>query len=201
MNGSIRKRSKGSWELTIDLGKDADGKRERKFASVKGTKAQAQQKLREVPTALDKGIPIDAKKVTVAQWLRNWLEEYVIPKRQQTIERYEGIIRNHLVLVLGQIELSKLAPSDIQALEAKLTTSGMAPMGVREVHHVISGALKYALKMDAVWRNPAQAVTPPKAERKEVVPPDMAGVKQSWLWFRPMSTASSRACILLHTPG
>ena len=79
---------------------------------------------------------------------------------------------------MGPIELTKLTPSDIQALEAKLTTSGMAPMGVREVHHVISGALKYALKMDAVWRNPALAVTPPKAERKEVVPPNMAGVKQ-----------------------
>jgi len=29
MNGSIRKRGRQSWELTIDLGRDADGKRRR----------------------------------------------------------------------------------------------------------------------------------------------------------------------------
>ncbi len=145
MNGSIRRRSKDSWELTIDLGRDAGGKRKRKYLNIRGTKAEAQRKLRDLLVASDKGIPINAKKVNVAQWLQKWLEEYVIPKRrQQTIERYEGIIRNHLVPALGHIELTKLAPSDIQALETKLTTSGMAPMGVREVHHVISGALKYA---------------------------------------------------------
>ena len=30
MNGSIRKRGKGSWELTIDLGKDDTERRHRK---------------------------------------------------------------------------------------------------------------------------------------------------------------------------
>ena len=50
MNGSIRSRGKGTWELTIDLGKDASGKRRRKFVNVKGTKAHAQQKLRELLT-------------------------------------------------------------------------------------------------------------------------------------------------------
>ena len=51
MNGSLRKRSKNSWELTVDLGRDARGKRRRKFLAVTGTKAQAQQKLRELLSA------------------------------------------------------------------------------------------------------------------------------------------------------
>ena len=34
MNGSIRRRTKISWEITIDLGHDADGKRRRKFVAV-----------------------------------------------------------------------------------------------------------------------------------------------------------------------
>ena len=46
MEGSIRKRGVKSWELTIELGRDANGKRRRKFVNVKGPKAQAQQKLR-----------------------------------------------------------------------------------------------------------------------------------------------------------
>ena len=58
MNGSIRSKGKGTWELTIDMGRDAAGKRRRKFVNVKGTKAKAQQKLRELLTSLDKGMPV-----------------------------------------------------------------------------------------------------------------------------------------------
>ena len=47
MNGSIRSRGKGTWELTVDLGRDANGERRRKFLNVKGTKAHAQRQLRD----------------------------------------------------------------------------------------------------------------------------------------------------------
>ena len=44
MNGSIRRRSNGSWEITIDLGRDAQSRRKRKFVNVRGTKAEADKK-------------------------------------------------------------------------------------------------------------------------------------------------------------
>ncbi|MEE8158707.1 MAG: site-specific integrase [Dehalococcoidia bacterium] len=179
MNGSIRKRGENSWELTIDLGRDAGGKRRRKFVNIKGTKAQAQQKLRVLLSSLDKGLPIGTQKITFGEWLSKWMAEHVVPNgRQTTVERYEGLIRKHIAPVLGRIELSKLSPSDIEALEAKLTAEGMAPKGVELVHTVISGAYKYALRMEAAWRNPAKAVTPPKVTPKEVEPPEIAKVKE-----------------------
>ena len=179
MNGSIRKRGEKSWELTIDLGRDTDGKRRRKFVNVKGTKGHAQQKLRELLTLTDKGIPVNTQQITFGQWLSKWMAEYVTPNtRQKTIERYEGLIQKHIAPNLGHVELTKVTPSDIQALEAKLLAQGMAPKGVEMVHNVISGAYKYALRMEAAWRNPAKSVTPPKSVRKEVEPPDIAKVKQ-----------------------
>ena len=100
MNGSIRNRGKGTWELTVDLGRDSGGKRKRKFVNVKGTKTQAQQKLRELLTSLDKGIPIGSQKISFGEWLSKWMDEYVIPdKRQKTIERYEGLIQKHIAPV------------------------------------------------------------------------------------------------------
>ena len=179
MNGSIRKRGEKTWELTIDLGRDAAGKRKRKFVNVKGTKGKAQEKLRELLISLDRGIPVSTQKVTVGQWLVKWMAEYIVPnKRQKTIERYEGLIQKHITPNLGRIELTKLTPSDIRTLEAKLTAKGMAPKGVGLVHTVISGAYRYALQEDAAWRNPAKAVTPPKVLRKEVEPPEIARVKE-----------------------
>ena len=179
MNGSIRKRSDKSWELTIDLGRDADGKRLRKFVSVKGTKTQAQQTLREILTSHDKGIPLVIEKITVQEWLVRWMAEYVTPNaRQKTRERYQGIIDRHIIPAIGHVVLPKLTPSDVQMMEAGLTDGGMAPKGVELVHTVISGAYKYALRMEAVWRNPAKAVTPPKVIRREVEPPEIAKVNQ-----------------------
>ena len=133
MNGSIRSRGKGTWELTVDLGRDANGKRRRKFVNVKGTKSKAQQKLRELLSLDDKGIPVDTRKMTLNQWLAKWLSDYVAPNvRQKSQERYEGLIRNHIVPSLGNIELTKVTPSDIQALEARMLANRMAPKGGRE---------------------------------------------------------------------
>ncbi|MEE3015173.1 MAG: site-specific integrase, partial [Chloroflexota bacterium] len=62
--GSIRRRSKNSWELTVDLGRDSFGRRKRRYVNIKGTKSQAQRKLREVVSALDKGDLSDQRDVS-----------------------------------------------------------------------------------------------------------------------------------------
>ena len=59
MSGSIRRRSKNSWELAIDQGRDPQGKRVRKFVNVRGKKADAERKLRELLNALDSKLPMD----------------------------------------------------------------------------------------------------------------------------------------------
>ena len=46
------------------------------------------------------------------------------------------------------------------------------------MHNVLHGALKYAVQMEVLWRNPAQAVSPPQVVRKEVAPPDISGVQR-----------------------
>jgi len=177
--GNIRERSKGRWEIRVELGRGQDGKRKRKIVQFRGNKTEASKKLRELLTSLDKGIPMGTQKITFGGWLSKWMLEYVVPnKRQKTIERYEGLIQKHIAPDLGRIELTKLTPSEIRTLEAKLTAQGMAPKGVELVHAVISGAYRYALQEDVAWRNPAKAVTPPKVIRTEVVPPEIARVKE-----------------------
>lgn len=195
--GSIRERSKGHWEIRVEIGRSPDGKRKRKIIQFRGNKTEANKKLRELLTSLDKGRPIGTQKVTFGQWLSKWMAEYIVPnKRQKTIERYEGLIRKHITPDLGHIELTKLAPSEIRTLEAKLIAQGMAPKGVELVHTVISGAYRYALQDDLVWRNPAKAVTPPPVIHTEVVPPEIAIVKEI-LRFAEEENHPLSACLYL----
>lgn len=56
MKGTIKQRSPGSWEIQVFVGRDANGKRIRKGATVRGKKSDAQRRLREILADLDRGI-------------------------------------------------------------------------------------------------------------------------------------------------
>lgn len=54
---------------SISLGLDADKKRIRRYETVRGKKADAERKLREILTALGKSLPIDTAKLTAGELL------------------------------------------------------------------------------------------------------------------------------------
>ena len=179
MKGSVRQRSPGSWELTVDLGRDADGKRKRKYVTVRGTKAQAQRKLREMLSILDRGMTLPLGKVILRDWLDRWMAEVIAPNRRQgTKERYRYTIDRYIVPYLGNIELAKIGPGHVQDLETRLSGQ-IAPRGVQYVHIVLSGALKHALRLEIITRNPVSLVSPPQSKRREVPPPNIPAVRKA----------------------
>ncbi len=176
MQGSIRQRSPGSWEITVDLGRDATGRRRRRFRTVRGTKAHARRELRKLLATLDRGMELPDERILLRDWLDRWMREVVAPhRRQRTKERYQSLIDKHIAPAVGHVPLARLGPSHIQIFESDLLTR-MAPRSVHVVHAVLSGALKYAMQMEMVHRNPVALVSPPSLERREVVPPDIAVV-------------------------
>ena len=133
MKGSLRQRSPGSWELTIDTGRDALGKRQRKFLTVRGTKAQAQRRLRELLSNIDRGIPPIPDKTLLRDWLDRWMDEVIAPNRRQgTKERYRDIIDRYINPYIGHIPLVNVGPAQIQALETELSRR-LSPKGVGQV--------------------------------------------------------------------
>lgn len=173
MKGSIRRRSKTSWELSIDLGTDAQGKRLRKYENVKGTKGAADRRLRELLASLDKGLPLDGGQITLIEFLERWLADYAFPNtRPRTAERYASDVRLHIVPAIGHVKLPQLRPSDIQQLEASLLQAGKSARSVRHLHVVLKLALKHAVRWGLVYRNVAEAVDPPRIHQADVQPPD-----------------------------
>ena len=173
MTGSIRKRGDHSWEITLDLGRDGRGKRVRRFVTVKGNKKHAQRRLRELLTELDGGIVPSNERVRLRDWLDRWMAECVVGHvSQATEDRYRGIVKNHLEPELGHTELNELAPRHVQALQQKLLDQGMDPKGVNLVRTALSGAMKHALRMELIIRNPvAAAKAPPEPNREAESPP------------------------------
>ena len=163
MNGSIRSRGKGTWELTVDLGRDANGKRRRKFVNVKGTKSKAQQTLRALLTSLDKGMPMETSNATTREFLEWWMRVYVATNTApSTADGYGFIVRCHLIPQLGGIRLKKLLPAHLQEYYANALIQGrrdgkggLSARTVQHHHRVLSEALSYAVKKGWVATNVA----------------------------------------------
>ena len=179
MRGRIRQRSARSRGMTYDLPRDATGNRERKSLAIRGIKAQAQRKLREVLSIVDRGGNPDPGVILLAAWLDRWMEQRVVPNlRQGTKERYQEMIYRYIVPALGHIDIAQLGPAHIQALEAELSKR-LSHKTVNQVHIVLSGAMKHALRLELISRNPVALVSPPTVRRREIIPPDVSVVRDA----------------------
>ena len=173
MTGTIRKRRRSVWEITVSLGKDGDGIRRRRSRTVYGAKADAQKRLRKWVEEVERDRPRrDA--VLVGDWLATWHCEVVQRHlRIKTQERYHDIIEQNLVPHLGDIPLGELSPRHIEDAYQRLLADGLDPVTVHLVHCVLSGACKYAWRMEKVDRNVAALVLLPPKPKREVVPPEI----------------------------
>ena len=173
MKGHIRKRG-NNWAVVIELPRDSvSGKRKQKWIPVKGTKRDADRKLREVLHTMDNGAYVEPKKISLGEWLRQWLKDYVsIHTTMRTQESYRSIIERHLIPALGTIRLAELIPQHIQSYYARALSEGRADgnggLSARSVvyhHRILSKALDYAVRMGAIARNVTSVIDPPRVAR------------------------------------
>jgi integrase len=163
--GSIAPLGRDSWRVQLSTGKGSDGKYHRQVETVKGRKADAERRLRELLANLDKGGYTPPGKLTVSEHLDNWLAGYVATNcSPRTLDGYKSIIQHHLAPSLGQYLLRQLSPQVIQLYYGKACRQ----LSARTVHHqhrVLSEALKYAVRQGLLARNPCELVDAPRPRR------------------------------------
>ena len=98
---------------------------------------------------------------------------------RSTIVGHRSHAENHIIPALGHIPVDKLTPMHIQSFHSGLAASGYAPNTLHRIHAVLSGALKYALRLSNIQRNPASLVTLPSRAGREVAIPDIAAVRRA----------------------
>ena len=165
MRGSIRARG-NSWQITIDTGIGADGKRKRHIETIRGRKGDAQKRLNELLVNIEKGIYTPPGRLTLAEHLHNWLEGYCKTNcSQRTLDGYTSIIEHHLIPALGHIQLKNLHPQAIQKYYGQACEK-LSPLTVHHHHRTLSESLKYAVRQGYLGRNPAELVDPPSPHKK-----------------------------------
>ena len=178
--GNIRKRKDGRWEGRYTVGHDPEtGKSIIKNVLGK-TQAEVKEKLKK---AIEENIGIDygrAKTYTVGTWLEVWMENYAKVKlRPSTFKTTQGFLKNHIKPQLGKIPLNDLttlhlqqfykkllAEGRVERIESQKQPKGLSAKTVRNIHQIISSALKLAVEQRLIAHNPADGCALPKAERK-----------------------------------
>ncbi len=177
MRGHIKQRSKGSWSIVIDVGRDPQtGKRRQQWQTIKGTKRDAERELRETLHSLERSAYVKPSRVTVAEYLEQWCQDYAaMHTSPRTAESYRMEVERHLIPALGAIPLCQLQPQQIQSYYAQALIQGRADgkggLSARTVlyyHRILSEALNHAVKMGLVARNVAKAVDPPRPRRVKI---------------------------------
>ena len=180
--GNIRKRKDGRWEGRYTAGHDSEtGKAIYKNVLGK-TQAEVKAKLK---AAIQEAQTLDLSKTgkyTVGEWMEVWFEDYAKLKvRPSSHQTYRGYIDNHIRPNIGDIPLEKLTSLDLQKLYKKLLTKGRVerleakgqPKGlstktVRNIHQILSSALKLAQEQRIILTNPAEGCALPKVEHREM---------------------------------
>ena len=180
--GSIRKRKDGRWEGRYTAGHHPETGKPI-YRNVLGkTQSEVKEKLK---TAIQETQSLDFSKTgqyTVGQWMDVWYENYAkIKVRPSSHQTYKGYIENHIKPNIGDIPLEKLTTLDLQRLyktllangrvdrlESKGQPKGLSPKTVRNIHQILSSALKLAQEQRIILTNPAEGCALPKVEHREM---------------------------------
>ncbi len=163
--GTIAKRSNGTYEAKISI---EGGKRKTFYGK---TRKEVQEKLKVALREQQQGMLVTAPQQKLEQFLQQWLEETQRNSvKPRSFERYEEIVRLHIVPVLGNVQIQKLTPQQVQSFYTKKIKEGYKAITVASFHNVLHKALDMAVRWNLVAKNVCDVVSPPRVEDFEIQP-------------------------------
>lgn len=176
-DGGIDARGPDRWRLRWRV----DGKRYTK--SFHGSIGEARKELRRLIKSADDGQHVAPDKLTVAAWVDRWVAlqrrgDTDQPRRglvnARTLERYEELLRLHVVPALGVRPLQRVSATEIDALYTKLEKR-LSTRTVHHVHTVLGACLNAAVRKGLLVVSPvlkAEAPVPGESEAGQVLDQD-----------------------------
>src|SRR5713226_557861 len=169
---SIYQRSDGRWAAGISL---EGGKRKTFYGK---TRKEAQEQLKTALYDQQKGMLATGPQQTVEQFCKQWLEVHKATIRIRSYERYEELLRLHIIPALGHHQLLKLTAQQIQVFYTKKLNEGLSPTTVNGLHAILHKALDDAVRLGILARNVCDAVSPPRRAHFEIQPLSMEQSQQ-----------------------
>ena len=110
------------------------------------------------------------------EWLNIWIENYIKPSaKARTYIRYEQLIRTHIAVKLGDLDVNDLTPIVLQSFVTELLNTGnlrtgkkLSPNFVNVIISVIQNSLKTANLVGIAIEYTANKIKRPKTVEKQI---------------------------------
>ena len=182
MAGSIEKRGKNSYRLTVAEGFDLNGKPMIHRKTVHGTKKDAEVELAKFVTEVQNGLVVDGKSLRFSEFTKIWKRDYGSKElAPTTYKRYCRMLETRLLPYFGHFYINKIRPTDIMKFYDLLekdtqlvrksgnngakTKKPLSGKTILEHHRLLRAMLHKAVYWQLIVANPAERVQAPKARK------------------------------------
>lgn len=155
---SIRKRPNGTYQATIYVGRDANGKQLFKYVT-KPTLKECKAAAREIEQEIEEGKFVNVGNTRLSTWMDKWLELNEKNLSPSTFSSYVTYVDKHFKPYFKNLKLNQINEIHIkQYINDKLKV--LSPTTVRKHFFVLRSMLQDALK----HKNPAKDIKPPSKD-------------------------------------
>ena len=182
MAGSIEKRGKNSYRLTVSEGFDLNGRPMIHRKTIHGTKKEAEVELAKFVTEVQNGLVIDGKSLKFSEFVDVWKRDYGSKElAPTTYKRYCRMLETRILPYFGHFYINKIRPTDIMKFYDLLekdtqlvrkkdnngskTKKPLSGKTILEHHRLLRAMLHRAVYWQLIVSNPAERVQPPKAKK------------------------------------
>lgn len=182
MAGSIEKRGKNSYRLTVSEGFDLNGRPMIHRKTIHGTKKEAEVELAKFVTEVQNGLVIDGKSLKFSEFVEVWKRDYGSKElAPTTYKRYCRMLETRILPYFGHFYINKIRPTDIMKFYDLLekdtqlvrkkdnngskTKKPLSGKTILEHHRLLRAMLHRAVYWQLIVSNPAERVQPPKAKK------------------------------------
>ncbi len=155
--------------VCLDMGTDDTNRRYRQYRTYQTLDA-AREALREhVLTQRKSESQTPVSKISVEEWLDEWMDTIIRPNRADTTAySYEKIIENHLLPVFGSRFLDEVTPAEIQKYYVDvMREKGLCSNTVRRHHDLLAAAYRTAVRQGRILSSPLDRVEAPRVRQNE----------------------------------
>ena len=140
------------------------------------TRKEVADKVAELTQQLKGNTYIEPSKVTLYEWLCEWLTVYCKSElRMTTYVNFETYVHRHIKESIGGYKLSKLTTATFQQFyngkskKGRLDGSGgLSHKTLRNMHNMLYKALNQAVCLNMIAKNPVDHITLPKRSKPEM---------------------------------
>lgn len=171
-SGGLRKRGK-TWQATLWLPRDPGSDRRPRKTFTAATRKEAVELRSAFRRRVEHGLDVAGAQSPLGEYFERWLRDHAARSvSARTLAGY-GQTGRMFVAPIASVRLSDIRPSHIERALGAYLESGASNRTAAKHLTVLKSALARAVRLELIPRNPADAVTKPRADRREMRVADM----------------------------